>query len=113
MNDRYLRLVTDRIDKYFREVDDFYENCEIYKEIKRYADNGSSIYKKKAKQLLEQIEKIKKAPSVCKNEIELETLNIGLYGSWGSGKTYALKYIESKYFENEKVIPVFFNAWRF
>ncbi|WP_457563258.1 KAP family P-loop NTPase fold protein [Caminibacter pacificus] len=113
MNDRYLRLVTDRIDKYFREVDDFYENCEIYKEIKRYADNGSSIYKKKAKQLLEQIEKIKKAPSVCKNEMELETLNIGLYGSWGSGKTYALKYIESKYFENEKIIPVFFNAWRF
>lgn len=41
-------------------------------------------------------------------------LTIGVYGSWGSGKTSFLKMIEKKLLESEKKIePIWFNAWKY
>jgi hypothetical protein len=55
-----------------------------------------------------------------------ESLSVGLFGEWGSGKTHLLKLIESKIYDiqlqeegqehqtfPQLTIPVFFNAWRF
>lgn len=41
-------------------------------------------------------------------------LTIGVYGSWGSGKTSFLKMVESKLLDSDKKIqPIWFNAWKY
>jgi predicted KAP-like P-loop ATPase len=37
---------------------------------------------------------------------------IGIFGSWGSGKTTLMQAIKSRIEDREDVIPVWFNAWR-
>ena len=39
--------------------------------------------------------------------------NIGIFGEWGTGKTSLMKLIEKKLNEEENVITVWFNAWKF
>lgn len=43
----------------------------------------------------------------------LTPLTIGLYGSWGAGKSSLLKIIEDKLQDEEKVVCVSLNAWQF
>lgn len=41
-------------------------------------------------------------------------LTIGVYGTWGSGKTSFLKMVESKLLDSDKKIqPIWFNAWKY
>ncbi len=38
---------------------------------------------------------------------------IGIFGDWGSGKTTLMRFIESLISEEPKMVPVWFNAWRY
>jgi predicted KAP-like P-loop ATPase len=39
--------------------------------------------------------------------------SIGVYGEWGTGKTTIMKLIEEEFSEEEDVVTVWFNAWRY
>jgi len=38
---------------------------------------------------------------------------IGIFGDWGTGKTSLMRLIEEKLISKDKIIPVWFNAWRY
>ena len=40
-------------------------------------------------------------------------LSIGIYGEWGSGKTTLMRLVETKLTKSEKILCVWFNAWRY
>jgi hypothetical protein len=40
-------------------------------------------------------------------------LTVGVFGEWGSGKTSLMRLIAREIGEHKKVIPVWFNAWRY
>ena len=69
--------------------------------------------------LLEAQDRLTKAEEKKKKYSTYEPLAVGLFGEWGSGKTYQLKLIEEKLNTNPLqdngwyTVPVFFNAWRF
>jgi predicted KAP-like P-loop ATPase len=37
---------------------------------------------------------------------------IGIFGSWGSGKTTLMRAIEKEVTKRPNLVPVWFNAWR-
>jgi predicted KAP-like P-loop ATPase len=39
--------------------------------------------------------------------------SVGIYGEWGTGKTTLMKMVENKLKQNEDVLTVWFNAWRY
>ena len=42
-----------------------------------------------------------------------KSLTIGIFGEWGSGKSKLLAEIKDSFKEDDKIIPIWFNAWRF
>ncbi len=50
---------------------------------------------------------------VLRNRREASSLVIGLYGTWGEGKTTLLNFIEEALEDAENVVVVRFNPWRF
>ena len=42
-----------------------------------------------------------------------KSLTIGIFGEWGSGKSRLLAEIKDSFKEDDKIIPIQFNAWRF
>jgi predicted KAP-like P-loop ATPase len=39
--------------------------------------------------------------------------SVGIYGEWGTGKTTLMRIIEEKLKSDNKVLTVWFNAWRY
>ena len=48
----------------------------------------------------------------AKNE-NLTPLTIGLYGSWGAGKSSLLKIIDERLAKEDRIVCVSLNAWQF
>jgi predicted KAP-like P-loop ATPase len=42
-----------------------------------------------------------------------KSLTIGIFGEWGSGKSKLLAEIKDSFKDDDKIIPIWFNAWRF
>ncbi len=42
-----------------------------------------------------------------------ESITIGIFGKWGTGKTSMMRLIMSKVEENHEAVPVWFNAWQY
>lgn len=47
------------------------------------------------------------------NSSDKDSIVIGIFGAWGEGKTSVINFIESELKNNETIIPVRFNPWRF
>jgi hypothetical protein len=47
------------------------------------------------------------------NREDSNSLVIGIYGSWGEGKTSVMNFIETVLHENENIVACKFNPWRF
>ncbi|WP_252720805.1 KAP family P-loop NTPase fold protein, partial [Acinetobacter radioresistens] len=55
----------------------------------------------------------KRIADVIANRNDPSSIVIGLYGAWGNGKTSVLNFIENALSNNEDVITIKFNPWRF
>lgn len=55
----------------------------------------------------------KRIADVIANRNDPSSIVIGLYGAWGNGKTSVLNFIENALNNNEDVITIKFNPWRF
>lgn len=55
----------------------------------------------------------KRIADVIANRIDSSSIVIGLYGAWGNGKTSVLNFIEESLNDNQDVICIKFNPWRF
>ena len=38
---------------------------------------------------------------------------VGIFGGWGTGKTTLMSMIKSKFDKNDKIVTVWFDAWRY
>lgn len=50
---------------------------------------------------------------VISNRQDASSIVIGIYGAWGEGKTSVFNFIESELNEEERVVCIRFNPWRF
>jgi len=100
--DNYIESLSKHIVSNFEKVDDAVRECEGIKERQK----GDAILKSQKQEIL-------KVAYDCAYYRRLESLTVGIFGEWGSGKTKLLKGMENKFNEDEKIIPVFFNAWRY
>lgn len=50
---------------------------------------------------------------VLRDRREPSSLVVGLYGTWGEGKTTVLNFVEEALADTDRVVVVRFNPWRF
>jgi len=124
---KYAEVITEQIIDNFDALATTVEKCKELKEVKEKYNNLSL-----EDNMLMDIDKVKERLEIIENHIgdvvcdgynSVEPLAVGLFGEWGSGKTYQLKLIKKhlSLYNKEKdekkkapvIIPVFFNAWRF
>jgi len=124
---KYAEVITEQIIDNFDALATTVEKCTELKEVKEKYNNLSL-----EDNMLVDIDKVKERLEIIENHIgdvvcdgynSVEPLAVGLFGEWGSGKTYQLKLIKKhlSLYNKEKdekkkapvIIPVFFNAWRF
>ncbi|MBJ8496977.1 KAP family P-loop NTPase fold protein [Acinetobacter oleivorans] len=55
----------------------------------------------------------KRIADVIANRNDSSSIVIGLYGAWGNGKTSVLNFIEESLTDNQEVLCIKFNPWRF
>lgn len=55
----------------------------------------------------------KRIADVIANRNDSSSIVIGLYGAWGNGKTSVLNFIEESLIDNQDVLCIKFNPWRF
>ena len=139
---KYIEAIYSAIDKHFKNVDSSIHNCkELSKAYKEYRQALKELhsgidnvvkYPEKYQAALESA-KVKIARvnkdingAQCDGYRTIEPLTVGLFGEWGSGKTYLLKGLKNILINSQEVlktandtpdekliIPIFFNAWRF
>jgi len=149
LRDPYEKQIAEIIIDHFKELDDVVKKCDKLQKCKNayyQALNESNLgidsvikrifdYQKKVVSLDEECTNLRRnIGALCDGLNTIEPLTVGLFGEWGSGKTYLLKAIREeidrrqevniKLWENTKkqldidssqplTVPVFFNAWRF
>ena len=137
----YATTLKSSIDDNFATLDTVLDQCERQKALRQayqkalrdlesgldYVSRYFGFFQKKAENALKNYSEISRqlAPYVCDRYNTLEPWSVGIFGSWGSGKTRLLRAIKNLYEtdltdhkgEGEKdkpsIVPIFFNAWRF
>ncbi len=97
--DAYVSSISNQIRANFQKIDRAFDDCKISKDEKPQAILKSS--------------KLIQMAHDCSQYRKIDPLSIGIFGEWGSGKTKLLRGIENHFFVDEKIIPIFFNAWRY
>jgi len=126
--DEYISVIVEQIGENFQELHKTVEACKKLNEDKKKFRSTYELIKYAKLDVEINEQKTNLADVVCNKYKSIESLSVGLFGEWGSGKTHLLKLIESsinsiQLDENASkkevktfpkiTIPVFFNAWRF
>ena len=146
----YSKSIANIIVEHFKELDEVVKECDELNKLKNEyyqvlnesyskADFVSRLKERFTKKRDETEEKYKKAKNDlglhCDGIRTLEPLTVGIFGEWGSGKTFILKGIKEEINKKQEqnielwettkkeidikdnfepiIIPIFFNAWRF
>ncbi len=99
----YVDALSKHLKEHFARIDKAVENCKDLKE----SQSSDAILKSQKQKILD-------LAHDCTEYHKLESLNVGIFGEWGSGKSKLLRGVEQQFKEKTtNIVPIFFNVWRY